>query len=126
VEAADFNQYLRAIRNIVETGKINERTKRFFSLSYVDQKIAACSIAHGFKLTTVDDDLNDFVTQEFAGKTISPLEIVNDWIKKGLKQKLLASQKSKSRGADVLILPQRKLPLKLKGTAKISQRQWTD
>jgi len=49
-----------------------------------DQKIAACSIAHGFKLTTVDNDLNDFVIQEFAGKTISPLEIVNDWMKKGL------------------------------------------
>ena len=32
----------------------------------------------------VDDDLNDFVTQEFAGKTISPLAIVNDWISKGL------------------------------------------
>ncbi len=84
VESSDFNLYLEAIRNIIETGKINERTKRFFILSYVDQKIAACSIAHGFKLTTVDDDLNDFVTQEFAGKTISPLEIVNDWIKKGL------------------------------------------
>jgi len=84
VEAGDFKLYLEAIRNIIETCKINERTKRVFSLSSVDQQIAACSIAHGFKLTTVDDDLNDFVTQEFAGKTISPLEIVNDWIKKGL------------------------------------------
>ena len=63
VETDDFNLYLEAIRNIIETGKINERTKKFFSLSYVDQQIAACSIAHGFKLTTVDDDLNDFVIQ---------------------------------------------------------------
>ncbi|MEA3360820.1 MAG: hypothetical protein U9R17_15630 [Thermodesulfobacteriota bacterium] len=84
VESADFKLYLEAIQNIIVTSKINERTKSFFSLSYVDQKIAACSIAHGFKLTTVDDDLNDFVTQEFAGETISPLEIVNDWIIKGL------------------------------------------
>jgi len=83
VETGDFNLYLEAIRNIIVTGKINERTKRFFSLSSVDQQIAACSIAHGFKLTTVDDDLADFIRQEFSGKTISPLGIVNDWIKKG-------------------------------------------
>ena len=84
VESGDFKLYLEAIRNIIRTGKINERTKRFFDLSYVDQRVAACSIAHGFKLTTVDDDLNGFVIQEFSGKTVSPLEIVNDWIKKGL------------------------------------------
>jgi hypothetical protein len=84
VETGDFNLYLEAIRNIIVTGKINKRTKRFFSLSYIDQQIAACSIAHGFKLTTVDDDLADFIRQEFSGKTISPLGIVDDWIKKGL------------------------------------------
>jgi len=84
VEAGDFKLYLEAIRNIIETCKINERTKRVFSLSAVDQQIAACSIAHGFKLTTVDDDLNDFVTQEFEGKTISLLEIVNNKKKKGV------------------------------------------
>jgi len=84
VESGDFKLYVATIRNIIVTGKINKRTKRFFSLSYVDQQIAACSIAHSFKLTTVDDDLNDFVIQEFSGKTISPLGIVNGWIKKGL------------------------------------------
>ena len=56
VESGDFNLSLEAIRDIIETDKINERTKKFFNLSYVDQKIAACSIAHGFKLTTVDND----------------------------------------------------------------------
>jgi len=45
VETGDFNLYLEAIRNIIVTGKINKRTKRFFSLSYIDQQIAACSIA---------------------------------------------------------------------------------
>jgi len=35
-------------------------------------------------MTTIDDDLRDFVAQEFAGKTIAPLAIVNGWITKGL------------------------------------------
>ena len=84
VKQGDYELCLQTVINLVSAGKINKKTGRFFNLSSVDQKIAACSIAHGFKLTTVDNDLNDFVTQEFAGKTISPLEIVNDWIKKGL------------------------------------------
>jgi hypothetical protein len=84
VNQGDFRLYFETVKKIVLTGKINKRTGRFFNLSRVDQVIAACSIAHKFKLTTVDDDLADFITQEFSGQTISPLGIVNDWIKKGL------------------------------------------
>lgn len=53
-------------------------------MSCVDQLIAACSVAHNLKLTTVDDDLKDFIEQEFSGDTISPLGIINDWMEKGL------------------------------------------
>ena len=45
LETSDFSIHMQAIQNLVTTGKINERTKRFFNLSYVDQKIAAFSIA---------------------------------------------------------------------------------
>ena len=84
VKSGDFKLYLGAVKNIVNAGKINNRTDRYFNLSRVDQIIAACSIAHNFKLTTVDGDLVDFIIQEFAGQTISPLGIVNEWMEKGL------------------------------------------
>jgi len=84
INKGDFKLYLQAIKDIVYAGKRNKRTGHFFNLSHVDQLIAACSIAHNFKLTTVDDDLEDFVKQEFSGNTLSPLGIINDWMEKGL------------------------------------------
>ena len=84
IEKGDFQLYLQSIKSIIQTGKINKRTGKYFNLSRVDQIIAACSVSHSFKLTTVDNDLDDFVKQEFTGKTISPLGIINDWLEKGL------------------------------------------
>lgn len=84
VKQGDYELHLQTIKALVSAGKINKRTGNFFNLSSVDQKIAACSIAHNFILTTVDDDLADFIGQEFSGSSISPLEIINDWLEKGL------------------------------------------
>jgi hypothetical protein len=84
INKGDFKLHLDAVRNIVSAGKRNEKTNLYFNLSRVDQIIAACSIAHNFKLTTVDDDLAIFVKQEFSCETISPLGIINDWIERGL------------------------------------------
>jgi predicted nucleic acid-binding protein len=84
IKKDDRDLYFKAIRNMIQAGKTNKKTGHFFNLSYADQIIAACSLAHNFKLTTVDGDLNDFIIQEFSGATISPLGIINDWIKKGI------------------------------------------
>lgn len=84
IEKGDFQLHLQTIRSIIQTGIINDRTGRYFNLSRVDQIIAACSVAHNYKLSTVDNDLNDFIKQEFSGHTITPLGIVNDWLEKKL------------------------------------------
>jgi hypothetical protein len=84
VRKGDFDLYFQVVNNMVQTGKINERTGHFFNLSHIDQIVAACSIAHKFKLTTTDGDLNDFIIQEFSGSTISPLGIINNWMERGL------------------------------------------
>jgi hypothetical protein len=84
VRKGDFDLNLDAVKNIVAIGTKNKKTGHYFNLSYVDQMIAACTIAHNFKLTTVDGDLADFVEQEFSGVTISPLGIINEWMGKKL------------------------------------------
>jgi mRNA-degrading endonuclease RelE of RelBE toxin-antitoxin system len=84
VKQGDYELCLQAVENLISASKINKRTGHFFNLSSVDQKIAACSIVHDFTLTTVDDDLADFIRQEFSGSSISPLGIINDWLEKGL------------------------------------------
>jgi hypothetical protein len=84
IEKGDFELYLKSIRNIIQTGMINKRTGRYFNLSHVDQLVAACTVAHNYKLSTVDNDLEDFIKQEFSGQTISPLGIINDWLVKRL------------------------------------------
>lgn len=84
VKRGDFNLYFNTVKKIVAIGTKNKKTGHYFNLSYVDQMIAACTIAHSFKLTTVDGDLADFVEQEFSGAIISPLGIINEWIEKKL------------------------------------------
>ncbi len=84
INKGDFKLYLETVKSIMFTGKINNRTGYYFNLSHTDQVIAACSIAHNIKLATVDDDLADFLKQEFSGQTISPLGIINNWLEKKL------------------------------------------
>ena len=84
VKQGDFDLNLNVIKNLVYAGTKNKKTNHFFDLSYVDQIIAACTITHNYKLTTVDDNLSDFVEQEFSSITISPLGIINEWMEKGL------------------------------------------
>lgn len=84
VKKGDFKLYSNTIKNLIDVGTINKKTDRYFNLSYTDQMIAAYAIAHGFKLSTGDGDLADFVVQEFSGVIISPLGIVNDWMEKRL------------------------------------------
>jgi hypothetical protein len=84
IEKGDFELYLKSIRNIIQTGRVNNRTGKYFNLSYVDQLVAACTVAHNYKLSTMDNDLEDFIRQEFSGHTIAPLGIINDWLEKRL------------------------------------------
>lgn len=84
VETDEFHLYCSTIRNLLESGKINQRTQKFFNLSAVDRKIAACVLAHNFNMTTCDSDLIDFIEQEFSIKNTTPLGIINKWLKEGL------------------------------------------
>ncbi len=84
LENENFKLHFSAIRKLNNAGIINNRTDRYFGLSYIDQRIAAYAVAHKFILNSVDDDLCDFIVQEFETKTITPLGIINDWLEKGL------------------------------------------
>jgi len=84
VETPEFHLYYNTIRKLLESGKINQRTQNFFNLSAVDSKFAACVLAHNFDMTTGDNDLIDFIEQEFSKKNTPPLGIINKWLKGGL------------------------------------------
>ena len=56
-------------------------------MSYADRRVLACALANKYKITTGDGDLIQFGEQEFSGTfkdNITPLEIINSWLKKGL------------------------------------------
>ncbi len=80
----EFKLYSETIKNLVESVCINERTQRSFNLSRVDQIVAACVCVKGYGITTGDNDLIDFMKQEFHIENISPLGIVNRWLRNGL------------------------------------------
>jgi predicted nucleic acid-binding protein len=80
-EDDQFKFFFKIINNTLESGIINKRTRRLFNLSFVDKTIAAYAIRHKFKLSSTDQDLVDFVNQEYNCQTITPLEIINDWLK---------------------------------------------
>lgn len=81
------NQYFEAINLLIESNITNNKTGRLFDLSPVDIRFIACALSFGFKISTGDGDIKDIANQEFS-KTfkgnISPLGIVNMWIRNGL------------------------------------------
>lgn len=83
-ENMDFHFNLEAIRLLINEPIINSRTDRIFGLSLVDMKIAAYCLTFDLELSSVDQGLIDFMDQQFEKSTISPLGIVNEWIRKGL------------------------------------------
>jgi hypothetical protein len=73
----DFNLYLQTITTLIESGTINQRTQKFFNLSRVDKKFIAGALAHNYEVTTTDNDLIDFLQQEFSKSNIAPLSLIN-------------------------------------------------
>ncbi len=72
------------IINFLLDNTINKKTDRLFNLSYVDKHVAACCITFDFIAATEDKNLRTFLEQEFDAKTVSVLQIINDWIEQGL------------------------------------------
>jgi len=65
----------------IESGTLNERNNRFFDLGYKDKKIVAYALASKSTLATNDNDMRDFIEQEFDGSCISSLELLNQWLR---------------------------------------------
>jgi len=81
------NQHVEVINLLIENNTINKKTKRFFDLSPVDRRFIACALGFGYRLSSGDGDIKDLVNQEFPNiskGSISPLGMVNMWIRKGL------------------------------------------
>jgi hypothetical protein len=81
------NQYFEAINLLIESNITNNKTGRLFDLSPVDKKFIACALSFGFKISTGDGDIKDIANQEFSKAfkgNISPLGMVNMWIRNGL------------------------------------------
>lgn len=82
--SGDFNLYLETVINLIESGTINQRTQKFFNLSRVDKKFIACALAHNYEVTTTDNDLIDFLQQEFSKTNVAPLSLINCWLRNQL------------------------------------------
>ena len=83
----EFKLYYQANRSLIGEGVINRKTNFYFDLSKVDQKIIACAQANTYRITTGDNDLIEYYLQQCSNnpdEIISPLGMINIWLKKGL------------------------------------------
>lgn len=83
----EFKLYFQVIDNQIRAGIINNKTSHYFDLSKVDQRIVACARANDYRITTGDKDLIQYYLQQFSNnpdEIISPLGMVNIWMKTGL------------------------------------------
>ena len=70
-----------------EAGIINQSTNRIFDLSWVDRKFIAYAIEYNFHISTNDNDIIDFLDQQFdLGQNKEPLSLINSWISSELIQ----------------------------------------
>lgn len=83
VNTAEYQQAFRAAQ-VTEQAQRNSRTGKTFGLSRSDMEIAACAIAHGYRVSTTDANLADFLAQQFDVGNVLPLQLVNDWLEKNL------------------------------------------
>lgn len=84
---ADVNRYFEAISMLIRNITINTKTVRPFDLSYADQRFLACALANGYRISTGDESLALFASQEFGDEfhgNISPLGIINRWMSEEL------------------------------------------
>ncbi|MBC8416488.1 MAG: hypothetical protein ISS80_03400 [Candidatus Cloacimonetes bacterium] len=76
-----INYNLKIINTLSES-KINQKTNTYFSLSKVDKQIVAQIIElEDINISTGDQDLIDFLDQEFDISNVYPLRIIIDWLK---------------------------------------------
>jgi hypothetical protein len=79
--------YHETIRSLNYAGIMNENTGKNFDLSRVDMKVISHCIALGCSITSGDNDLKEFISQEFEeydNGSFSPLEIIIQWMEKRL------------------------------------------
>jgi hypothetical protein len=95
-------QYHDTIRSLNYAGIMNENSGKNFDLSRVDMKVISHCIALGCSITSGDNDLKEFISQEFEeydNGSFAPLEIIIQWIEKRVikwdqeKQKVIDSWK---------------------------------
>lgn len=83
IKTDNYSRVRQVVQLLIENGTVNPRTGKFFDLSRVDQIIAACVISNNYSVSTVDNNLMDFIIQQFDKSNLSPLYLLNTWIKKG-------------------------------------------
>ena len=84
LETVEYKNNFELIKNLLDECVTNENTGRIIDLSRVDKTIAAYAITKKHRITTGDKNLAAFVNQQFEINNIFPLEILNEWIEKGI------------------------------------------
>jgi hypothetical protein len=87
LNSPEYGMVLSIINNLLESGVINSKNDRLFDLSFVDKQVVSYSIAHSCAISTGDQGIIDFATQEFPDEfpgNIHPLDLINRWLKNGL------------------------------------------
>ena len=84
LETEEYKNNLKLIKNLLDECIINENTGKIIDLSRVDKTIAAFAVTKNHRITTADKNLAAFINQQFEINNIFPLEILNDWIDKGI------------------------------------------
>ncbi len=83
----EVSLYFETIDSLCQSGAINQTNGRDFDLSYTDKWLLAGALAHQYKITTGDNEIKIMGRQEFSREfkgDISPLGMVNNWIKDGI------------------------------------------
>ena len=83
----EYIAYYNLIKRMLDEGIVNTRTDHIFDLSGVDKEVVSYALSQDFAISTGDQGIIDFATQEFSDDfkgNFSPLQLIVTWLKKGL------------------------------------------
>ena len=87
LESQDYKVVFSIVDNLLRSGVISVNSGRLFDLSVVDKQVISFAIANSCAISTGDQGIVDFATQEFSEEfcgNIHPLGLINKWINSGL------------------------------------------
>ncbi|GAB6059287.1 hypothetical protein [Desulfonatronum parangueonense] len=82
-ENQEYKMIFNITNELLRSGVTNNKNNKLFDLSFVDKQVVSFALAYRHAISTGDQGIVDFATQEFPEYflgNVHPLDLINEWL----------------------------------------------